>query len=479
MTRLSWKRIAILITCVGISLLWTNARRAASHDGIAMADFGGIYVGSRCALNHHDPYDPKAVLQEFKDEGGTFPAKDPVLEKIIPIVITVGVNLPTALFLVAPLAMLPWGVAQTLWILLTVALLLIAGYLMWSLSGNAAPVLSGVLIAIMLANCEQLLMVGNVAGIAVSLCVIATWCFLKERYVVAGIVLCAISLALKPHDSGFVWLYFLLAGGLLRKRALQALAVTGVIGMLAAVWIAPLSPHWIQELHANHIAVSQVGSTSDPALTGITSGKIGSIIDLQAALSVWLKDPHTYNRATYLVVGLSIAVWMLFVLRRVRTPESHRLAIAAIAVLTLLPVYHRPYDAKLLMLTVPACAMLWAEGGAKRWLALTFTLGGVLLTSEVPLAILIICSKALAFSPAFPSDKTVIVLLFPPLALLSMGCFFLWAYVRYLPKLLAQPRNETAIEPMRVPAPSLVHYAEPDLEQTNLIACVANDGVKQ
>jgi len=29
----------------------------------------------------------------------------------------------------------------------------------------------------------------------------------------------------------------------------------------------------------------------------------------------------------------------------------------------MLVTYHRPFDAKLLLLAVPACAMLWAEGG--------------------------------------------------------------------------------------------------------------------
>lgn len=475
MARVGWKRIAVLLICVALSLLWSNARRAASHDGITMADFGGIYVGSRCVLHHHDPYDPNAALQEFKSEGGVFPAKDPALEKIIPIVITVGVNLPTALFLVAPLAMLSWAAAQALWILLTVALLLVAGYLMWSLSGRAAPVLSGVLISIMLLNCEQLLMVGNVAGIAVSLCVIAAWCFLRNRYVVAGIVLLALSLALKPHDSGFVWLYFLLAGGAMRKRALQVLAVAGIIGILAAIWIAPSSPHWIQELHANHVAVSRVGSTSDPAITGITSGKVGSILDLQAALSVWVKNPHTYNLISFLVVGVAIAVWLVPVLRRQRTQESHLLAIAAISVLTLLPVYHRPYDAKLLLLTVPACAMLWAQGGIRKWLALTFTLGGVLFTSEVPLAILILCCKGAGLSPGFPIGKTVIVLLVPPFAVLSMGCFYLWAFARYVPSPPRCLEHDANRGPIFVS--KAIQNCEPEWERVHIVASTGTDGV--
>jgi len=82
-------------------------------------------------------------------------------------------------------------------------------------------VVCGALIGFFLANCELLIVLGNMAGVAIGLCVVAVWCFLRERYVAAGIFCLAISLAIKPHDSGLVWLYFLLAGGIYRRRALQ------------------------------------------------------------------------------------------------------------------------------------------------------------------------------------------------------------------------------------------------------------------
>ncbi len=46
------------------------------------------------------------------------------------------------------------------------------------------------------------------------------------RCVWVGILCLAVSLAIKPHDGGLVWLYFILAGGAFRKRALQSLVVT-------------------------------------------------------------------------------------------------------------------------------------------------------------------------------------------------------------------------------------------------------------
>jgi hypothetical protein len=329
--------------------------------------------------------------------------------------------------------MMAWGTAVMVWLGLMAVLLAMAGYFAWSLADETAPTLAGCLIGLMLLNCMQVLRYGNVAGIAVSLCVIATWCFVKERNTVAGVLLLAVSLALKPHDSGFVWLYFLLAGGVMRKRALQTLGVTAIIGILAAIWIAPSSPRWLQELHTNHEIAAQVGGTSDPALTGLSSGGTQTILALQAVFSYFLKTPHAYNLASFLVAGGLIAVWAFVVLRRRTTPEATMLAIAAIAVLTLLPIYHRPYDAKLLMLSIPACAMLWAKGGANRWMSFAFTLTAVLLTSEIPLAALLISTKALGISASLPANHSVVVQLLPPLALLAMGSYFLWMLVRYVP----------------------------------------------
>jgi hypothetical protein len=35
---------------------------------------------------------------------------------------------------------------------------------------------------------------------------VAAWCFIKGRFIPAGILCLAVSLAIKPHDAGLVWL---------------------------------------------------------------------------------------------------------------------------------------------------------------------------------------------------------------------------------------------------------------------------------
>ena len=426
-----WHKITVLGLCIGFSLLlsiaWSHKFRA-TYGGTDRVDFGEIYYGARTAVHHQDPYNADAALETFRAEGGTFPSNRKGAWATA-IVIALDVNLPTTLFLALPLTTLSYAGAQVLWILFTVVLLVTAGCLVWTAGDTTGPGLCGFLIGIILANCQQLFLVGNVAGIAVSLCVFAAWCFLKERYIPIAVVLFALGLALKPHDVGFVWLYFVLVGGAMRKRALQTLAVTCVLGLAAAIWITPLSPHWLHELHDNHVTVSELGSTSDPSPAGLTSGNVGAVLDLQAALSVIMPDPRSYNLASYLVVGSLVAVWGWIVLRRRMTPDRAWLALAVIAVLSLLPVYHRPYDAKLLLLAIPACAKLWSDGGAKRWLSFGFTLAGILFTSDLGEALIVRLSVGPS-TGAPPDQKVMLLSLVPPAALLAMGCFYLWMLIR-------------------------------------------------
>jgi hypothetical protein len=160
--------------------------------------------------------------------------------------------------------MLPWGLAHTLWMGLIAAALILAGFLIWNLGADYSPVVSGALIGFFLANCELMMVIGNIAAIAIGLCAVAVWCFLRARFVAAGILLFAISLAVKPHDSGLVWLYFLLAGGIHRRRALQTLLTAVVLGLPGVLWTWIVSPNWMQEMRSNLLAFSAPGNPSDP-----------------------------------------------------------------------------------------------------------------------------------------------------------------------------------------------------------------------
>jgi hypothetical protein len=258
------------------------------------------------------------------------------------------------------------------------------------------------------------------------------WCFRKERFVFAGILCLAVGLMVKPHDVGLVWLYFLLAGGTHRKRALQTLVVTIVLSIPAILWVAHVSPNWAQELHSNLVAFSAHGRFNDVGPAAITLHQLDMIIDLQTVISVFRDDPAIYNPASYLICGSLLLVWLVGRYRSRRSPAKELLGLASLAALSMLPTYHRQYDAKLLLLTIPACAMLWAKGGRLRWPAFTVTAAAVILTADFPLGLYLVYINRLHLSTAtLPGQIATVVLARPvPLILLVTAIFYLWVYMR-------------------------------------------------
>ncbi|MGO9316367.1 MAG: glycosyltransferase family 87 protein [Terracidiphilus sp.] len=435
------RRIALfwLMLSCGLAVFWAFSLARTSPYG--MADFSGVYHDARCLMQHGDPYKEDETLRAlriYQTAGGGRSRPSDALRQIM----ALNVYPPTTLLIIAPFATLPLEPAFLLWMFLTACCLLLAAFLMWDSGAKYAPGIAVGLICFVLVNSEVMLANGNAAGIAVGLCVVAVWCFLMERFVPVGILCMAVSLAVKPHDAGLVWLYFLLAGGVYRKRALQTLVVTVVLATAAVLWVSLVAPHWMQELHSILQAASAPGGPSDPGpFSPVNKTGANIIISLQSTVSVFWDDPHIYNPVSYLICGALLLVWSIRTLKARFSPQRAWLALAAVVPLAMLVCYHRPYDAKLLLLSVPACAMLWAEGGLLRWIALLVNSLGLVFTADIPLTILQTLATNTHLSKASLSGQVLTVILVQPapLILLAMSIFYLWIYVRR-----ASPLDATA-----------------------------------
>ncbi|MGH9590190.1 MAG: glycosyltransferase family 87 protein [Terracidiphilus sp.] len=390
----------------------------------SMVDFKMLYYGSRTLLEHGDPYNRQAFSKLFRTEFG----ESAFIERHASM--AVSINLPTTYFLSAPLAMLPFWLASTIWSLLTGASLIAAACLVWRLGASYAPILSGALAGFALLNGSVAVGNGNSAGVIVGLCVIAACCFVTERAVWLGVLCFAVSLIVKPQDSGLLWLFFLLAGAVTRKRALQAAGIAILLALPAAFWVSRSAPQWIPELHSNLVEISAQGGNCDPGPAGLTgkSGTMEVITDLQAAISVFRDSPSFYNPATLLICG---ALFILLLLMTLRTGYSSTLAwtaLAAITPMTLLVTYHRAYDARLLLLAVPSCSMLWVKGGFQGRAAAAVTAAALFFTGEVPLAFLNPLLHRMHVVTGSPMGKleTVLLMRLAPLTLLAMCLVFLW-----------------------------------------------------
>lgn len=405
---------SIFFVAIGAVMEFTNP--------LGMTDFLQIYSSSRCVIQHHDPYRPAELEAFYRADMGVSPA-DSGVSHTMRLIVFICPNLPTTLFLIAPIAAMPWKAAVLVWMMLIAACFIFACMRIWSVGAESAPRMFGGLIFLVAVNSGLLLATGNTAGLVVSLTVIAVCCFLQERFLPAGILCLAIALAMKPHDAGPIWLYFFLVGGSQRKRALQTLALTLLIIMPAILWVSHSAPHWAPELQSNLAAGLKSGGLNNPGPTTQGGRGIGMIISLQAILSLIWDNESFYNLSAYLICGVLLVVWSARTLRSEYSARRAWFALAAISALTMLPFYHRTYDARLLLLTIPACAILSKQGGPIAWCALLLNLSAIVLTGDV--------FWVTFFQLTHYSGVAVTLGMIPaPLTLLALGIFYLWVYIR-------------------------------------------------
>jgi glycosyl transferase family 87 len=408
------------------SLLFVLAGVAIEHfNDAGMVDFKEYYLGSRCLLEHHDPFKQSDLAAMYEGEA------DNLVPHLCPgcwrrSTDHMTPNLPTTFLLVTPLAVLPWAVAKTIWITLTAGCYILAVFLMMNVGADYAPRFCAFMIYLFLINSELLLASGNAAGIVIGLSMIAAWTILRNRFALAGALCLALALVVKPHDAGLIWLYLLLAGGAVRKRALQSLAMAAGLAAAAALWTRHIAPHWLQELLANEAALVSPGGINDPGPASTGNFGVDLIISLQTIVSRFKDNPHFYNAVVFLICGALLLVWMRKTLRSPFTRELAWFALAAVVPLSMLFVYHRRYDARLLLLAVPACAILWRQGGAIAAWMLALNLAVIAATGDFFWIVLLSITHYQRISGDFS-------ILSAPLTLLALATFSVWVYWRRAP----------------------------------------------
>jgi hypothetical protein len=180
--------------------------------------------------------------------------------------------------------------------------------------------------------------------------------------------------------------------------------------------------------------MSMRGDISDPGPANLQARYLGAtIFDPLSAISIFRDDPRFYNLASYLLCTPVLFIWAVATLRKRFTQDNAWLAFASIAALSMLPVYHRLHDTRLLLLVFPAFARVWSRGGLIARLALLFTGTGAVITGAIPVQQLAIHSAHLRDAASGLSGQ-VLTLVFTrpvPLILLILGIFYLWVYLRH------------------------------------------------
>jgi Glycosyltransferase family 87 len=315
-------------------------------------DFVPVYTGAACLLKGCNPYNTSQLEQQFFRAGGR-------TDEMNSWDIDVPVYPPSTFLALTPLALLSYPAARFLWFLLNGGLFVTSALLVVSLCPRAHRWPASLLASLILATSGILLVLGQPAVFAISLVIISSYLFLRGRLLPVATVLSMLSLAVKPQIGGLIMLYFLTQR--IHWRYV-ALAMAGALSFLvsAAVMLSlhPGSAAWPATLRANLSATLSHGGSADPRPDNQEA--VGDV-NLQLLTSIFFSDTHTFNLAAYSVFLGLLAVWIWAVPWTNVDPATHFLALAALSILSLLPIYHRFYDTRLLLLSVPAAMFVFEK----------------------------------------------------------------------------------------------------------------------
>lgn len=332
--------LALLLAVMGAEFMVRGPIRFVSHGASRSTDFTAPYLGARALLRGLSPYSSD-VFWTMADEVGwgagrndnpdDFESRSPY---------------PLSTFaIVTPVAGARWLVARTVTIAVLTALMLLAIVSLASLAGfegDEATVRRRLFFAFALglAPIHSALGTGNLVSGAVAMTLLGAWFQARQRHVAAGLCL-AIAAGIKPPIAAPVLGYALLRGSwtTLMVAALELAVITGA---------AALRLHgvpWVSGFLANNALLL---SNSGMDVIKWSSAQ-QQFVNLQY-LGFFLSDSvRLVSWTSWLVSGALVAAWMACVVRRRHQPMT-LLELSTAVVLSLLPIYHRVYDAALLIL---------------------------------------------------------------------------------------------------------------------------------
>src|SRR5579859_956820 len=251
-----------LLFCLGMLLFLAMGFLMLAAQGGPGLDFQHSYNSPRCLFEHRDPYKLADLLRVYQENGGKIPPACCGDTQTLLIELRYA-YLPTIFAVTGLLALFPIRLAFWIWTGLAAGSFLVAAALMWEAGSRYAPRLTGALLCLFLLNSGTLICTGNPASLALSLAVIGGACILRERWEVPGLICLAAGLAMKPQNSGFIWLALIFLGGTARKRAWQSLGVMCVITLPWLIRTWQVAPEWPSEFRANVASLLGQGAVND------------------------------------------------------------------------------------------------------------------------------------------------------------------------------------------------------------------------
>lgn len=394
----------------------------------SMTDFKFFFYAAKCLRLHSDPYDQQNLILAIRREGiDRISESHPTASSEM---MTHNVYPPSQFLITFPLGWMSFGTARLAWMAGNLGSLILGSVLIWKMGAKYSSAVSGALVGFVLANSETTIALGNAAGITVGLCLVATWCFLNDRQPWPGVICFAASLMLKPQIAALIWVFFLLLGGTYRRRAVQSGGLAIGLSLLSSLWITSITRHWPAEWAATIKLFNSQGGINDPGPSSALWPT--AMVNLQTVTSLFDNRPSHYNLLAYLLCGVIVIPLGIAIIKMEPSRDKVLIGLAAVAALSLLILYHRRNDAKLLLLSVPACTLLVSEGGVVGRMALGVTSAALFFTGDNPWIVGFEVLKRLGIHHALLAAQlqAPIQVLPGPLSLLITGAFYVWVFVR-------------------------------------------------
>lgn len=360
--------VVMLLAATGLLFVWRGPLRAVNPQG-GSGDFAVVYGATRAWLTGQNPYDYQSLAAVLR--GGGFdglPLPHPTdLPALYP---------PPTFVVLAPFAVMPWTVAKLSWLILNLAALaVLAGALLRVRGMTLGQPRAGLLIAavLALAGVHSGIALGQLALVPTSLMVVAVVLDRHGWSRWAGGA-AALATAIKPHLGGVLLLWLLLRGCRQRVRALVvAVLILAALTGAGAARLQQADISWWRDLKRNVYDFTH-GGIGDPTRANPLAHQL---INLHLPLHAVTDNRAAASAIVYTLVVAAGAITLLGAARST-DPDRDWLCLSILAVLSLLAVPHRHYDAVLVALPLAWCVQRLSEGCDRLALLALLALGAFL-----------------------------------------------------------------------------------------------------
>jgi Glycosyltransferase family 87 len=375
----------ILLLCAASEFIVRGPLRFAHAANFN--DFISPYIQTRAWIAGIDPYSSQNLLRLWPadSEHYDFLAHD-FAEGTLVYKHGIPTAYPlTAFVLITPVAALPWHIAHPLWLIITVlafaatviSLMSIAKLLPREKNEWSGRSLVFLILALALAPFHTGLAAGSIVIVAVAASAAAVWAAEYDRDLLAGVLL-AVAVSLKPQ-IGLPFLFYYL----LRRRWRTAAVAAGAVATLAAIALVRLTASgtpWLENYLYDGRVLLGPGSLGD--FTEKDPLRFG-LVNFQVAAYTILQNRDVATVAAFAVAAIAGLIWLFLFFRHVNH-HNVLLELSTLTVLSLIPVYHRFYDASLLIFPLAWSLTALAEPNGRLRTTARCVLAVILLVFLVP-----------------------------------------------------------------------------------------------